>query len=80
MQEENDIAPILLSIAKNNAAQSDEFNESAMTRLGLKELERNCTTIESTRNGFPIFSKSGNSKTMTLETVKDLLSNDNLPT
>ncbi|XOV73631.1 MAG: hypothetical protein ACFHW5_10790 [Verrucomicrobiota bacterium] len=74
-----DIDPSLLAFARGVAARSKESIGSIISRLALKGLESNRASIESTRNGFPIFSRSEAPETMTLETVQELMADEDLP-
>lgn len=74
-----DIDPSLLTFAKGVAARSKESIGSVISRLALKGLESNRASIESTRNGIPIFSRSEFPENMTLETVQELMADEDLP-
>ena len=73
-----DIDQTLLNAAKQMASQSNLSVGAIISHLAVKGLESSRASIESTRNGFPVFSKSDSGQLKTEELVKDLMNDEDL--
>ena len=74
-----DIDPAILDAAKAMAAQSKQSIGAIISNLALKGIESSRATVESTRNGIPVFSQSEESPIITQKLVKELLADEDLP-
>ena len=74
-----DIDPAVLSLAKDVAATSKQSVGAVISDFALRGIEATRAVIETTRNGFPVFSSSKSGQKMTLKKVKELLADEDLP-
>ena len=74
-----DIDPAVLSLAKDVAATSKQSVGAVISDFALRGIESTRATIETRRNGFPVFSSSQSGQKISMEKVKELLADEDLP-